>query len=359
MAFVTGQVANLIRDPNGELKGLLLKDGREVDFTAALGHLVSRIVSEACSVGVEGIARVDDSPERYIFATLVTNLDSHQTATLPTPKHKGKPGMQLYNVPIDPASPAPSDSQPENELASAWSLDSDEILRPQQIPDEDAAPVPLHPASFFRSMLEKFDLSGMNFARNDSARSIGQAYDSLHRIQAILAYLHIMKHAVPGISQFLDEAKDTYVQALSRFAAGDFFGAKEFAEASESLSHIVEIVMARTLRCDSTLPSLVPPPPKHISASPEPVHVEEDLAHAESLLSRIHWILDHGTLPLEDRAQVRKIASWGDAFYRQAQRTYRSSVLEDASEFAEAALAGAYSAEHVCRKWYANHPTTP
>jgi hypothetical protein len=223
----------------------------------------------------------------------------------------------------------------------------------------DAVPVPLHPPSFFRSMLEEPDLSGVNFARNDAARNIGQAYDSLHRIQAILAYLHIMKHRVPGISQFLDEAKHTYVQALARFATRDFQGAKEFAEASESLSRIVEIVMMRTLRADSTLPSLVPPPPEHVSGSPEPVHVEEDLAHAESVLSRIHWVLEHGTLPSEDRAQVRKIASWGDAFYKQAQHTYRNSVLVDASEFAQAALAGAYSAEHVCRKWYANHRATP
>jgi len=122
---------------------------------------------------------------------------------------------------------------------------------------------------------------------------------------------------------------------------------------------VVEIVMARTLRSDSTLPSLVPPPPEHLGTTPEPDQVEEDLAHAESVLSRIHWILEHGTLPSDDRAQVRKIASWGDAFYRQAQRTYRNAVLDAASEFAQAALAGANSAEHVCRKWYVNHPANP
>jgi hypothetical protein len=195
--------------------------------------------------------------------------------------------------------------------------------------------------------------------RTRAGRSLWIAYDSLHRIQAILAYLHIMKHRVPGIGQLLDEAKHTYGQSLARFSARDFAGAKEFAEASGSLSRVIEIVMARTLRSDSNLPSLVPPPPAHAGGSSEPEHVEEDLAQAEAILSRIHWLLEHGTLPPEDRAQVRKITSWGDAFYKQARRTYGEAVLEDAAEFAEAALAGAYSAEHVCRKWYLGHSARP
>ena len=77
------------------------------------------------------------------------------------------------------------------------------------------------------------------------------------------------------------------------------------------------------------------------------------------MLSRIHWVLENGTLPSEDRAQVRKIAAWGDAFYKQAQHKYRDTVLEDAAEFAQAALAGAHSAEHVCRNWYVSHPIHP
>ncbi len=52
--------------------------------------------------------------------------------------------------------------------------------------------------------------------RSDAATEIEHAYDSLHRIQAILAYLHIVKRQVHGISQMHQEAKHTYEQALSR-----------------------------------------------------------------------------------------------------------------------------------------------
>jgi len=359
MVFVSGRVSKLLRGPADEIKGMLLENGREIRFSVALGQLISPIVTKGCLVGVEGIPRSDDFPDGYLQAILIMNLDSRQTATLPAPKQEGKPGMQpKANTPtqsVSLAHPNPGIGAEENGAGSKATFNCDTLdISPVEVDSK-----PLHPASFFQSLLAENDGKAAELARNDAARSIGLAYDSLHRIQAILAYLHIIKHRVPGISQFLDEAKHTYEQALSRFAAGDFAGAREFAEASESLSRVVEIVMARTLRSDSSLPSLVPPPPEHQASSSDPEHVEEDLAQAETILSRIHWVLENGTLPSEDRAQVRKIASWGDTFYKQAQRTYRDAVLEDAAEFARAALAGAYSAEHVCRMWYVSHPVHP
>lgn len=406
MMFISGRLAKLIRNSSGLLNRLLLEDRWEVRFSDELGSQLACIVSEGCAVAIEGVPRSDDFIGGYIYASRVTNINTGQSASLPALKRKGKPGMQTRITPAETASLAPleepvdradesnsPDERPSggadlpnadiqraetdieqegdeqstketgetcsNDEGGRQSPDQSQDWRPQDAPEnsqqgaEDSA---LHPGSFFQSLAGENAPNGDHAARNDAARSIGVAYDSLHRLQAILAYLHIMKHRVPGISQFLDEAKHTYVQSLSRFAASDYSGAKEFAEASESLARVVEIVMGRTLRSDNTLPSLVPPPPKHLGPAPDPEHVEEDLAHAESVLARIHWVLEHGTLPSEDRAQVRKIASWGDAFFKQAQYTYRNAVLEDASEFAQAALAGACSAEHVCRKWYVNHP---
>ncbi len=337
---------------------MVLENGREIRFSQALGHLVFPIITEGSLVGIEGVPRTDDFPEGYLQAALIMNLDSKRIATLPAPKQEGKPGMRSTTPSETAASldPAVSGSWEEED---GFSRNATSVcINPNQGPSEVDFKT-LAPGSFFHRMLQDNEGKCPELARNESARSIGSAYDSLHRIQAILAYLHIMKHRVPGISQFLDEAKHTYEQALARFATSDFAGAKELAEASGSLSRIVEIVMARTLRSDSSLPSLVPPPPDGVAASTEPEHVEENLAQAETVLSRIHWVLENGTLPSEDRAQARKIASWGDAFYKQAQHTYREAVLEDAAEFAQAALAGASSAEHVCRKWYVSHSVHP
>jgi hypothetical protein len=399
MMFISGRVAKLMRNGDGHLNGLVLEDGWEVRFPEELGNQLACAISEGRAVAIEGVPRSDDFLEGYIYATRITNIATGPSASLPALKRKGKPGMQTRITPAETASLAPirerqqsqesecsanevhspaveasatgtadaaettpeitntNDEPASNHQEGRQSSDGPEDWRPMSRPISlRAAAGALHPRSYFQLLAGETDPSGEHAVRNDAARSIGRAYDTLHRLQAILAYLHIMKHRVPGISQFLDEAKHTYEQSLSRFAANEYTGAKEFAEASESLARVVEIVMGRTLRSDSTLPSLVPPPPKRLGSTPETGHVEEDLAHAESVLARIHWVLEHGMLPSEDRAQVRKIASWGDAFYKQAQYTYRNAVLEDASEFAQAALAGACSAEHVCRKWYVDHP---
>jgi hypothetical protein len=354
MAFVSGRISCFLRNPNGDLRGMLLANGCEIRFPVALRPLVLPIVKVGSFVGVKGTLCADGIADGYMEATVVTNLNSYLSANLPTPNPEGKPGMR-FTTPTETASLAHHEST-RTELGKVVENQVPHLDDASQGDLNDASTQTLPPGSYFHSLVLAKDEKDAELKRNETAHSIGLAYDSLHRIQAILAYLHIMKHRVPGISQFLDEAKHTYVQALGRFSTQDFAASKEFAEASISLSRVVEIVMSRTLRADTTLPSLVPPPPEQLETASVPEHVEEDLAHAETVLCRIHWVLENGTLPSEDRAQVRKIASWGDAFYKQAQHTYREAVLEDAGEFAQAALAGAFSAEHVCRKWYVSHP---
>ncbi len=195
--------------------------------------------------------------------------------------------------------------------------------------------------------------------RNDAATGIDQAYDGLHRIHAILAYLKITKLHVPGVSEFLDEAKHTYQQSLARYHAQDFEGAWEFAAACRCLTRVVEIVISRTLRSDKSYPSVVPPPPEHVSTCGESNRIRDNLAEVGSVLSRLHWLLKNGTLQLEDRTQVRRITSWGDAFYQLTRRMYRSGSMEDASDLVQAAASAAHSAEHICRNWYVALPRNP
>ena len=193
----------------------------------------------------------------------------------------------------------------------------------------------------------------------EAGLAIERAYDSLHRIQAMLAYLQIVKQQVHGIAQFLDETKHTYQQALMQHAAQDFEGAREFAWASAYLALLVETILARALRSDSTYPSIVPPPPKHVAVSMDAANLETELDEAYVLLSRIHWLLERGTLPLEERTQVRRISSWSDTLFAQARQLHASGSQQDAEEFLQAAQAAANAAEHICRRWYAGHMPLP
>jgi hypothetical protein len=304
MPMVSGRIAKFLDDPQSDFHALILEDGQAIHFPSHCADSVFSLVQLGSHIRVEGVflPASDDSSDGYWEPALITNFDSHRSLSFSAPSCNEALGM-----PEDCITPQSSASR-----------------APSVTPGD----------------------------RCKAAEVIGQSFDGLHRVQAIVAYLRIMRRDVPGIGQLLDEAKHTYVQALERFQTGNVAAAREFAAASVGLSRVVEILISRTLRYDSGLPALVPRPPDLHSHAGDCSRVEADLEEAEFLLTRIHWLLEHGTLPLEDRTQVRRITSWGDALFKQAQHSYQQVSIPDAVEFAQAALAGAHSAEHVCRKWY-------
>jgi len=311
MHTVSGRITKFLDGPQSGSKSLLLENGHSVHVPASCVDSVLCLVRVGSHIGVEGIFHPasDNFAEGFWEPALITNFDSHGSVTFSTPNHKDAPRM----------------------LAECTTPHTSASLAQKHIADD----------------------------RGEAVAVIGQSFDCLHRVQAIVAYLRIVKRDVPGIGQLLDEAKHTYEQSLERFQVGNVAAAREFAAASTGLSRVVEILISRALRYDSCLPSLVAPPPDLCSCAGDSSQVEADLEEAEFLLARIHWLLEHGTLPLEDRTQVRRIVSWGDALFKQARHSYQQVSMPDAVELAQAALAGAHSAEHVCRKWYVTPEIRP
>lgn len=357
MQYVSGRVSKFLLEPNQSVCGLILDSGCEVYFLEEYRTIVNEIVRIGSRVKVQGLLVPDGCNEGYLAATRITNLESGQSISMEFPNPQSAPGMHVRTTPASTASLAhPEMNQEkggETPCRCNEGIDQKTPNAKRVIPHIQSFP------TYFRELLLEHAGHLPDSLRMEAASGISHAYDLLHRIQAILAYLHIMKRQVPGISQFLDESKHTYEQALSQFGRRDFAGARELAAASVRLSRLIEMTMARTLRADTSLPSIVPPPPANLSEGTDSNHVEEKLVETETVLSRVHWLLENWTLPLDDRAQVRKIASWGEAFYKQAQHTYGIANLQDAAELAQAALAGAYSAEHICRKWYLGQSSHP
>jgi hypothetical protein len=211
---------------------------------------------------------------------------------------------------------------------------------------------PQRPASSVDANASRYNAGSPRRDKRDVASNIEHAYDGLHRIHAILAYLNLTKQYVPGIGQLLDEAKHTYEQGLARYHASEYERSQEFAAACRCLSQVVEILLSRTLRSDTSYASLVPPPPERQSTWKQSDRVENSLNEVESALARLHWLMENGTLPLEDRTQVRKIVSWGETLCHQTRHIYRRGLVEDARELLRAANFAAQSAEHICRNWY-------
>jgi hypothetical protein len=356
MQSIDGRVSKFLYNSMGFLSGFVLGRGHEIRFWRSQANVgaVTETVTIGSRVEVQGDLRTDDAGQEYLHAALIMNLDSRRNASLPALVCPGKPGMLSDGAPNSPASPVD-----EGSLVGEHSVET--VSQPDRAGDAMALNLKRLGSHLKHSACSSDENTpGSNALQarataTDAGTAIERAYDGLHRIQAILAYLHIVKRYVPGISQFLDEAKHTYEQALAHYAAQHFEGAREFAGASQCLSQVVEIVVSRTLRSDKSYPAMVPPPPEHPTNCGESSHMQGSLNEVKSVLSRVHWLLDNGTMPLEDRTQVRRIASWGDAFYQQTRRMYRSGSLEDACELVQAAGSAARSAEHVCRNWYVTH----
>lgn len=353
-----GAISKFLHDPAGVLAGFQMDSGLEVRFAEDRAHLVTEILEVGSRVEIAGELRNDSLGDQFLHVVRFTNLDSQRTASLPALVCLGKPGMLSVATPKT----ATSLAHPAFKVISKSEVDSPREGQEARLIDQLLEKIASWPHPSVDPLAEdplRHNPSLGLATKHDAATDLEHAYDSLHRTQAILAYLHIMHRQVHGISQFHDEAKHTYQQALSWFEADEFESAREFSAASCCLSKIVEIVISRTLRADSTYPSVVPPPPQHTSTGDDSARLKEEMSRVEMLLSRLRWLLENGTLPLDDRTQVRRIVSWGEAFHEQARRMYRAGSIEAADELALAAGAAAHSAEHICRKWYvaqAIHP---
>src|SRR5579862_845236 len=194
---------------------------------------------------------------------------------------------------------------------------------------------------------------------NDAAIGIGQTYDRLHRIHAILAYLKVINRNDQWFSPILDEAKHTYEQALSLYEARDYEGALEFASASGDLFQALEIVISSGLRSDSLYPSLVLLPPDHQTSLEDSVRIQEELYRVETLLSLIHRFAENGISLSEDQTQVLNIATCSDRLLRKARHLLRFDSIQEAIDFINAAAATAHAAEHLSKKWLATPDIDP
>jgi hypothetical protein len=318
MQVFTGRIRGLLHNSADEVSGFALDSGVDIHFPPNGANRVLAGATAGALVRIHVSMRGNPGIDVVMKAISTTDLDSRRSASLQAPTPPNGPEQSTG---VTPSPNATTPLAPSLQTASEPSY------------SEGGAAQALA-------------------TRNNVADEMGQAYDLLHRIQAILAYVKMMKQDEPTTGHYLDEAQHTYVQALSRYQARDFEGAREFAAASISLSRVVEILVLRVFHSETNYPKLAPPPPEHIPARSDASAAQHDLDRIERSLARIHWVTENGTLPSEDRTQVQKLSSWTKSLHGQARHLLKSGAIEDAVEFARAADATACSAEHLCRKCY-------
>jgi hypothetical protein len=316
MQIIIGTICKLLTNSAGLVHGFSLDLPIEIYFPEGQSEQVLALIAIGSSVRVHASARDNPAADRCADATSITNLDSGRSLdlSLPTPH---SPEVSTYHY-APPRNPTP--------LGPAF--------------EEDRRVAPLATA-------------------REVADSIEQAHERLHRVQAILVHLNLTKQHNSGLAEYLDEAEHTFVQALARYEARDFEGAREYIAASASLCCLVEIFLSRTMRANDTFESPAQSLPVLISSQDDEATVQRDLSRVERLLARIRWVTQNGTLSSEDRTQVERLSSWGARLCHWAHRLLDTGANLDAIEFARAAEAAVSSAEHLCREGYVTRSAVP
>ena len=188
--------------------------------------------------------------------------------------------------------------------------------------------------------------------REAAGREIEGACEALHRSEAILIQLKLVGAAVPNVSPMINEARHACAQAAASFRANAFVSAGEYGAASSALARAVCMVLLREPRSRGSRPGNEGGIGNHRPGTGDHRPSQDEFSAVESRISRIVWLFEYGTLPAEVIEQARKIASWSDELFREAQQLFRNGAWEAAREFLQAAEAAALSAEHICKMCY-------
>lgn len=356
MEIVYGKTREILPVSDGETSGFVIDGGMEVHFPKESAQRVAAVVSLGSRLEICGNQYRGPSGDPRLDAQFITNLDSNRSVNLHDAPPMDKPEMPPSSSPTsaEAASLAPPNRDTDGEPSDSLQLEeligvSDASPRPNDAASAEFS----HQAPTTESVLRP--RQHRHAHGEAAARSIELAYDGIHRAQALLAYITIVDIRNPDVGQLFDESKYTYQQALASYQKQDFAVAGEFAAASGELSRSVELIASRTLRVESNSPTLVPSPPQRQADVLNAAETQSSLTRVGKLLARIHWLVQNGTLPFEDREQVRRIVSWSDVLYSKGQHSWKAGSFAEASYFMSAAEAVAHSAEHICKQDYIPH----
>ena len=318
MPTIVGRISRLLHNAAGEVHGFSLDTGLDVRFPVDRSSQVLAVATVGARVQIQARMPIGPGVRHHSDLTFLKNLDSMESVDVPS-----------FPTPDSPEVPAGNCAPPR------WAA--------PLVPSFRASAGPLDSAHATGASVGNY---------RKTIEEIEGAYDQLHRTQAILAYLQILKQEKTSIGQYLDEAKHTYMQALSEYEVHDFEGAREFAAASRSLSHLIEIVISRAFHSAVEYPRIVPLPPEENASRAEDQTARRDLHDIESMLARVRWVAENGTLPSVDRLQVEKIAFWTENLCRLARRFLETNGGDDGVKFTRAAESAVRAAEHLCRRCY-------
>lgn len=348
MRIIFGKVCRFLYSPDGDATGFMIDDGLEIYFPPSYSRQVLSTLSVGSHAGICGLPCSASAPGSALDATYLANLDSQRSVNL-----------EQQSPPDEPEVPAVTTSTPGLPTPLApFHHESDANIRLRVENSQLTESVPTYRYDRESQPLRESRPPAACSHRSNSeeaVETIERAFRRLHHTQALLAYLKILNLECLDIGELLDESKRAYQKAIANYEGKMYCVASEYALASSELSRTVEILIGRTMSCDSRCPTIVSPPPMHSSPYSGLVNAPSNFAKVELMLSRIRWVIQNGTLRSDDREQVSKIAARSEQLADEARRLVDTSPDGVSSEILKAAEAAVLAAEHLCKQSYVTH----
>jgi len=185
-------------------------------------------------------------------------------------------------------------------------------------------------------------------AQLDVQDAMQRAYDGLNRSTALV---EAAKGTANGISlnRFIAEGKAFYQEALSRYQAFDYIGARELAAAADDMAHAAETMAMSSIGSGNA--AGISAPPSQPGIAEDAFRANDEIARAGSTILQVQSAGSYSNVvPAETTHRVHDLLTLSQQLQQRAQASLSQSPSE-ASTAARASDAIAHAADHLQNRY--------
>ena len=175
-----------------------------------------------------------------------------------------------------------------------------------------------------------------------------RAYDALNRSTALV---EAAKGTASGISlnHFIADGKAFYQEALSRYQAFDYIGARELAAAADDMAHAAETMAMSSIGSGNA--AGITAPPSQPGIAEDAFRANDEIARAGNTILQVQSAGSYSNaVPAETTRRVRDLLTLSQQLQQRAQASLSQSPRE-ASAAASASDAIAHAADHLQNRY--------
>ncbi len=190
--------------------------------------------------------------------------------------------------------------------------------------------------------------------QEEAAGAVQRAYDGISRA----AMLQASSNAGVNISSLISQSKGAYQEALSRYQANDYPGAREEAMASTDLSRAAEELAASGNASNER--AGVPAPPASSATREDSMRARRDVQNLGYRLGVVSQPQSSSeTAPANVASQAKALLSTSETLLKEAQAALSQNQAQRAIHLAHAGDALTHVAEHLQNRYLIAAGITP